>query len=52
MSALDWRVSARSPDGIIEAIESADGRIIAVQFHPERMLEQAPPLFEGLGQTG
>ncbi len=42
------RVSARSGDGLIEAIESADGRIIAVQFHPERMLERALPLFEDL----
>ena len=43
-------VSARSADGVIEAIESADGRIIAVQFHPERMLERALPLFEDLVQ--
>lgn len=39
---------ARTPDGVIEAIESADGRIVAVQFHPERMLDQALPLFEHL----
>ncbi len=42
------RVAARSADGVIEAIESADGRVVAVQFHPERMLEQALPLFEDL----
>lgn len=42
------RVSARSADGVIEAIESADGRIIGVQFHPERMLDRALPLFEDL----
>ncbi len=41
-------VSARAGDGVIEAIESADGRIIAAQFHPERMLERALPLFEDL----
>ncbi len=41
-------VSARTADGVIEAIESADGRVIGVQFHPERMLEQALPLFEDL----
>jgi putative glutamine amidotransferase len=34
-----------SPDGVIEAIESTDGRLIGVQFHPERMLENAYPLF-------
>lgn len=42
------RVSARSADGVIEAIESEDGRIIAVQFHPERMLQRALPLFADL----
>ncbi|MEE2659820.1 MAG: gamma-glutamyl-gamma-aminobutyrate hydrolase family protein [Candidatus Latescibacterota bacterium] len=31
------RVSARSPDGLVEALESDDGRITAVQFHPELM---------------
>lgn len=38
--------AAYGPDGIIEAIESADGRLIGVQFHPERMLEHTLPLFE------
>ena len=42
------RVTARAADGVIEAIESADGRIIGVQFHPERMLDRALPLFEDL----
>ena len=42
------RVTARSADGVIEAIESLDGRVIGVQFHPERMLERALPLFEDL----
>ena len=42
------RVTARSEDGLIEAIESADGRVIGVQFHPERMLDRALPLFEDL----
>lgn len=40
--------TARARDGMIEAIESEDGRIVAVQFHPERMLERALPLFEDL----
>jgi putative glutamine amidotransferase len=35
-----------SPDGVIEAIESIDGRMVGVQFHPERMLESTKPLFE------
>ena len=30
-------VSGRSGDGVVEAVESADGRLIGVQFHPERM---------------
>ena len=42
------RVSARAADGVIEAIESADGRVIGVQFHPERMLDRALPLFADL----
>ena len=29
------RVSAVAPDGTIEAIESIDGQIVAVQWHPE-----------------
>lgn len=35
------RVSARAPDGVIEAIESEDGAFIGLQFHPEAM---DPPL--------
>ena len=42
------RVTARAPDGVIEAIESADGSRIGVQFHPERMLQQCLPLFQDL----
>jgi putative glutamine amidotransferase len=34
-----------SPDGIIEAIESVDGRQLGVQFHPERMTDTTPALF-------
>ncbi len=30
-------ISGRSGDGVVEAVESADGRLIGVQFHPERM---------------
>ncbi len=42
------RVSGRSPDGVIEAIESDDGTLIGVQFHAERMEESMRPLFEHL----
>lgn len=38
-------VSATAPDGVIEAIESEDGRIMGVQFHPERMGDAMQPLF-------
>jgi putative glutamine amidotransferase len=34
-----------SPDGVIEAVESLDGRTLGVQFHPERMLDRTLPLF-------
>lgn len=40
------QVSATAPDGIIEGIESSDGRIIGVQFHPERMGDSMKPLFK------
>ncbi|MBZ0295382.1 MAG: gamma-glutamyl-gamma-aminobutyrate hydrolase family protein [Anaerolineae bacterium] len=39
-----------SPDGVVEAIESTDGRMIGVQFHPERMLEYSLPLFQNFVQ--
>jgi len=31
-----FRIAANSSDGVIEAIESDDGLVIAVQWHPER----------------
>jgi putative glutamine amidotransferase len=34
------QVTARSPDGVVEGIESADGMIVAVQCHPEELLGQ------------
>ncbi|MBT8401499.1 MAG: gamma-glutamyl-gamma-aminobutyrate hydrolase family protein [Rhodothermia bacterium] len=40
--------TARAPDGVIEAIESDDGLVIGVQFHPERMEEDGLPLFQNL----
>lgn len=43
-------ISARSPDGIIEAVESTAHRfVIGVQFHPELLISNVPPwkrLFE------
>lgn len=43
-----YRVSARAPDGTIEAIENTDGTILGVQFHPERMEPTFQPLFRHL----
>lgn len=40
------RVSATAPDGVIEALESDDGRVLGVQFHPERMDTSMQPLFD------
>ncbi len=39
------KVSATAPDGVIEGIETSDGRILGVQFHPERMGDSMMPLF-------
>ena len=36
------KVSAVAPDGLIEAIENEDASILAVQWHPEELLEVAP----------
>ncbi len=40
-----FRVAARAPDGVIEAIERPDGTVLGVQFHPERMGHAMRPLF-------
>lgn len=45
---LGFKAVAHAEDGVIEAIESEDGRIIGVQFHPERMTDRAQPLFDDL----
>lgn len=45
------RVSAQTEDGIIEAVESPDGRLIGVQWHPEEMVpdsESMKLLFQNL----
>lgn len=44
------RVTARSPDGVIEAIESADSSwwAMAIQWHPEEMNDSPEPWDRGL----
>jgi putative glutamine amidotransferase len=42
------RPSAFAPDGVVEAIESLDGRIVGTQFHPERLGAEWHPLFSDL----
>lgn len=44
----ELKAAAYAEDGVIEAIESDDKRIIGVQFHPERMTDRAQPLFDDL----
>ena len=44
----DLNVSARSPDGLIEGIETEDGQLVGVQFHPERMGSSWAGLFANL----
>ena len=36
------RVCARAKDGIVEAVESADGLWLGVQWHPEELLDTVP----------
>lgn len=43
-----FRISAQSPDGVIEAIEHVNGIAWGVQFHPERMGNTMQPLFRHL----
>ncbi|MFO8183480.1 MAG: gamma-glutamyl-gamma-aminobutyrate hydrolase family protein [Candidatus Aegiribacteria sp.] len=42
-----FRVAARSSDGVIEAMESDDGGVVAVQWHPERDFT-GPVLLRGM----
>ncbi|MDR0200491.1 MAG: gamma-glutamyl-gamma-aminobutyrate hydrolase family protein [Streptococcaceae bacterium] len=39
-------VVATSPDGVIEALESSDGEILAVQWHPENMWREHEEQFK------
>ena len=46
-----FRGTVVAPDGILEAMESEDGTMIAVQWHPEELVEKYPrfrPLFDHL----
>jgi putative glutamine amidotransferase len=36
------RVTAQSPDGIVEAVESGDRLVLAVQCHPEELIDAHP----------
>ena len=38
--APSLHVTAESPDGIVEGVESSDGLVVAVQCHPEELLGQ------------
>jgi putative glutamine amidotransferase len=46
------RVTATAPDGTVEGIESADGRVLGIQWHPELLAEPTAlehlPLFRWL----
>jgi putative glutamine amidotransferase len=47
-----FSAAATAPDGVIEAIEHENGRIVGVQFHPERLGARTRPLFRAfLNQT-
>jgi putative glutamine amidotransferase len=43
-----FRVTATAPDGVVEAIEAEGGRVLGVQFHPERLGPPMTPLFHHL----
>lgn len=51
--AEGMRVTARSPDGIIEGLESIDESwwVLAVQWHPEEMTDSPEPWDRGLFQA-
>lgn len=47
-AAEPLRITARSDDGIVEALETEDGIVVGVQFHPERMGTEGAGLFREL----
>jgi putative glutamine amidotransferase len=46
-----YRAVATAPDGVVEAIEHETGKILGVQFHPERLGRTWMPVFEDLVRT-
>lgn len=45
----DLKINCRAMDGTIEGVERADGPfLLAVQWHPERMLDQESPLSKNI----
>ncbi|MEM8599751.1 MAG: gamma-glutamyl-gamma-aminobutyrate hydrolase family protein, partial [Bacteroidota bacterium] len=40
--------TGHAPDGVIEALEGDDGRLMGVQYHPERLGPGGAPLFAHL----
>ena len=55
--ARGFKVSATSPDGVVEAIEGTDYPAVGVQFHPEMLFAKAGrreflPLFRGAFAKG
>lgn len=41
----EFQEVATAPDGVVEAIEHRSGRMLGLQFHPERMGKAMQPLF-------
>ncbi len=50
--AAPLRVAAQSPDGVVEALENEEGRLLSVQWHPEELRdsEVSRRLLTGFGR--
>lgn len=44
--AAPYCIAATAPDGVIEAIEHPNGKVLGFQFHPERSLDEMWPVFD------
>lgn len=42
----DLKITGKALDGVIEAVESKDGTVIGVQWHPELLIEKYPEQLE------
>ena len=42
LRAVGWSEGGQPSEGIVEAVESDDGRILGVQWHPEMMPDPDP----------